>query len=167
MFELDQQRFDSKAELYAGLRAQAAALLDGERDAVANAANLAALIFHGVPDLNWAGFYFLREQELVVGPFQGKPACVRIALGRGVCGTAAEQMRTQVVADVDSFAGHIPCDADSRSELVVPLIDRAGMLIGVLDLDSPLPGRFDQDDAAGVEGLAEIYMAAHMAVSGR
>jgi len=167
MFELDQQRFDSKAELYAGLRAQAAALLDGERDAVANAANLAALIFHGVPDLNWAGFYFLREQELVVGPFQGKPACVRIALGRGVCGTAAEQMRTQVVADVDSFAGHIPCDADSRSELVVPLIDRAGGLIGVLDLDSPLPGRFDQDDAAGVEGLAEIYMAAYMAASGR
>ena len=167
MFELDQQRFDSKAELYAGLRAQAAALLDGERDAVANAANLAALIFHSVPDLNWAGFYFLREQELVVGPFQGKPACVRIALGRGVCGTAAEQMRTQVVADVDSFAGHIPCDADSRSELVVPLIDRAGMLIGVLDLDSPLPGRFDQDDAAGVEGLAEIYMAAYMAASGR
>jgi len=167
MFKLDQQRYDSKAALYAGLQAQAVALLDGERDAVANAANLAALIFHGVPDLNWAGFYFLRGQELVVGPFQGKPACVRIALGRGVCGTAAEQRRTQIVADVDSFAGHIPCDADSRSELVVPLIDSAGELIGVLDLDSPLRGRFDHDDAAGVEGLAEIYMAAYPVVSGR
>jgi len=167
MFKLDLQRYDSKVALYAGLQAQAVALLDGERDAVANAANLAALIFHGVPDLNWAGFYFLRGQELVVGPFQGQPACVRIALGRGVCGTVAERKRTQIVADVDSFAGHIPCDADSRSELVVPLIDSAGVLIGVLDLDSPLRGRFDEDDAAGVEGLAEIYMAAYPALSGR
>jgi len=160
MFKPDQQEYANKAERYAALQAQASALLEGERDPVANAANLAALIFNGIPGLNWAGFYFLQQQELVVGPFQGKPACVRIAMGRGVCGTAAEQRRTQVIEDVDSFAGHIPCDADSRSELVVPLIDRAGTLIGVLDLDSPSRAHFDGDDAAGVEGLAQIYVAA-------
>ena len=124
----------------------------------ANAANLAALVFHQLPDLNWAGFYFLKDGELVVGPFQGLPACVRINLGRGVCGTAAAEERTIVVDDVDLFPGHIPCDAASRSEIVVPLIDAAGNLIGVLDLDSPLPSRFDADDARGLELIARRFL---------
>ncbi|QYE34712.1 GAF domain-containing protein [Polymorphobacter sp. PAMC 29334] len=146
----------TKTEFYADLAAQLRGLLGDETDPVANAANTAALIFMSLPDLNWAGFYFLRGGELVVGPFQGKPACVRIALGRGVCGTAAAERRTIVVADVHAFPGHIACDAASRSEIVVPLI-RENVLIGVLDLDSPLPGRFDDDDRAGIERLAAIY----------
>ncbi|UAJ09921.1 GAF domain-containing protein [Glacieibacterium megasporae] len=146
----------TKTEFYADLAAQLRGLLGDETDPVANAANTAALIFMSLPDLNWAGFYFLRSGELVVGPFQGKPACVRIALGRGVCGTAAAERRTIVVADVHAFPGHIACDAASRSEIVVPLI-RENVLIGVLDLDSPLPGRFDDDDRAGIERLAAIY----------
>lgn len=157
MFDLAREPWESKAELYRLLADQARALLEGERDPVANAANLASLIFHTVPDLNWAGFYFLRDGELVVGPFQGKPACVRIAMGRGVCGTAAERRETIIVEDVDQFDGHIPCDGDSRSELVVPLI-HDGALLGVLDLDSPLPGRFDAEDAAGFEAVAAIYL---------
>ena len=148
----------SKAEQYAQLLAQARALLQGERDRIANAANLSALVFHALPALNWVGFYFYDGHELVVGPFQGQPACVRIALGRGVCGTAAVTGRTQVVPDVDAFPGHIPCDSASRSELVVPLL-RDGVLVGVFDLDSPQPARFDDDDRRGLEALAQVFLA--------
>jgi len=147
----------SKTEIYASLADQARALLAGEHDRVANAANLSALVYHGLPDLNWAGFYFFDGNELVVGPFQGKPACVRIALGRGVCGTAAITRASQVVPDVHAFAGHIACDADSRSEIVVPLV-KDGALIGVFDLDSPRPNRFDDHDRSGMEALAAIYL---------
>ncbi|MGN2635367.1 GAF domain-containing protein [Nocardia takedensis] len=142
---------------YRELGAQARALLAGETDRVANAANLASLLFHTLPDLNWAGFYFYDGTELVVGPFQGKPACVRIALDRGVCGAAARTRVTQVVPDVHAFPDHIACDADSRSEIVVPLI-HDDHLVGVLDLDSPLPHRFDDTDRTGLESLAEIYL---------
>jgi L-methionine (R)-S-oxide reductase len=159
MFELKSLDVADKRTLYRGLLQQAKALLQGETDPVANAANLSALIFHQVPALNWAGFYFYSGGELVVGPFQGHPACVRIALGRGVCGTAAQQRRTMVVADVDEFPGHIPCDAASRSEIVVPLIRPSGELFGVLDLDSPEPGRFDTADKNGLEALADCYVA--------
>jgi GAF domain-containing protein len=149
----------SKTEQYRELAAQARGLLEGERDRVANAANLSALVFHALPDLNWVGFYFHDGRELVVGPFQGQPACVRIALGRGVCGTAALSRQTQRVADVDAFPGHIPCDSASRSELVVPLY-RGEELIGVFDLDSPIRDRFDSDDQAGIESIAGIYLEA-------
>jgi L-methionine (R)-S-oxide reductase len=158
MFEIDRENCAGKAELYASLEKQARSLLSGERDPVANAANLVALIFHLLPDLNWAGFYFLRDGELLVGPFQGKPACVRIRIGRGVCGTAAKEKRTMLVEDVDAFPGHIPCDGESRSEAVVPLVAADGSLLGVLDLDSPSQGRFDETDARGLELLAEIYV---------
>ena len=158
MFEIDQKEGADKAELYASLEAQALSLLGGESDPVANAANLVALIFHLLPDLNWVGIYFARDGELLVGPFQGKPACVRIGMGRGVCGTAASEKRTMLVDDVDSFEGHIPCDADSRSEAVVPLVSADGSLLGVLDLDSPLQGRFDETDARGLEALAGVYL---------
>lgn len=147
----------SKTEQYAQLIEQARALLHAERDRIANAANLSALIYHALPDLNWAGFYFFDGDELVVGPFQGLPACVRIALGRGVCGTAAQTGQTQVVADVEAFPGHIPCDGASRSEIVVPL-SAHGELIGVLDIDSPVLDRFDGEDRAGMEALARIYL---------
>jgi GAF domain-containing protein len=150
--------FRDKPRDYARLRDELASLLAGERDLIANAANTAALIFAALPDLNWAGFYFLKNGELVVGPFQGKPACVRIALGRGVCGTAAAQRRTLLVPDVHRFPGHIACDTASRSEIVVPLIGAEGLL-GVLDIDSPLPGRFDAADARGLESLASQFMA--------
>jgi L-methionine (R)-S-oxide reductase len=126
---------------------------------VANAANLAALVYHSLPDLNWLGFYFLKDGELVVGPFQGKPACVRIAVGKGVCGTAAERIETIVVADVNEFPGHIACDAASRSEIVVPLV-KGSRLIGVLDADSPVVGRFDDVDREGFERLAAVYLEA-------
>ena len=149
----------SKAELYAELHAQARALLQGERDAGANAANLAALVFHTLPNLNWAGFYWLNGSELVLGPFQGKPACVRIALGKGVCGTAARDKRTVVVPDVEKFPGHIACDSASRSEIVVPVM-RTADVIGVLDLDSPSLGRFDAEDATGLEELAGLFVLA-------
>jgi L-methionine (R)-S-oxide reductase len=149
----------SAAQRYAQLASEARALLHGERDPVANAANLAALIFHALPDLNWAGFYFLRGEALVLGPFQGKPACVRIAVGRGVCGTAAARRETVVVPDVHAFAGHIACDPASRSEVVVPLM-RGGAVLGVLDLDSPKPARFGPDDRAGLEALAAIWVGA-------
>jgi L-methionine (R)-S-oxide reductase len=150
---------DDKAALYRELEAQLAALLEGETDPVANAANASALIYHGVPDLNWAGFYFLRGRELVVGPFQGRPACVRIPIGQGVCGTAVAEARSILVPDVHAFPGHIACDAASRSELVVPL-RRGDAIVGVLDLDSPTPGRFDAADQAGMERLAARYVAA-------
>jgi GAF domain-containing protein len=148
----------SKSEFYAQLCEQLEALLAGERDPIANAANTAALVYHALPGLNWAGFYFLHGGELVLGPFQGKPACVRIRVGRGVCGAAVERAASVVVADVHAFPGHIACDGASRSELVVPLI-AAGAVTGVLDLDSPDVGRFDEDDRAGVEALARCYLA--------
>ncbi len=148
-----------KPELYAGLRAQAESLLAGEPDRVANAANLAALIWHTLPDLNWAGFYFFDGRELVLGPFQGKPACIRIALGKGVCGSAAQQRQTVIVEDVHAFPGHIACDVASNSEIVVPLV-RGGTLLGVLDLDSPRTNRFDEQDRLGLEAIAELWMRA-------
>lgn len=141
-----------KPTQYAQLAAQAQALVDGERDRIANAANLSSLVYHALPDLNWVGFYFYDGRELVVGPFQGLPACVRIPLDKGVCGAAARTRETQRVADVHAFPGHIACDAASRSELVVPLV-RDGALIGVFDLDSPLPDRFDVEDQVGIERI--------------
>ncbi len=145
----------TKAELYHDLTGALDALTADEPDAIANMANAAALIWEYLPDLNWAGFYRLVEGELVLGPFQGKAACIRIALGKGVCGTAAETRTTQLVADVHAFPGHIACDAASRSELVVPVV-HDGRLIGVLDLDSPEPARFDAEDAAGCEALMAV-----------
>jgi L-methionine (R)-S-oxide reductase len=149
--------FRDQAGDYAHLAEELGGLLRGESDFIANAANTAALIFDAVPDLNWAGFYFLKRDELVVGPFQGRPACVRIALGKGVCGTAAVERRTIIVPDVEAFPGHIACDAASRSEIVIPLI-AARKLLGVLDLDSPRPARFDQGDARGLERLAAVFL---------
>jgi len=149
-----------KPAFYNELATQLKALLEGERDSIANAANTSALIYQMVPDLNWAGFYFLQsDEELVLGPFQGKPACVRIAVGKGVCGTAVDLGMSMLIKDVHDFPGHIACDADSRSELVVLLRDEEGAF-GVLDLDSPLPGRFDKEDQAGIEKLAAIYVTA-------
>lgn len=147
-----------KAGLYDDLARQLAALTDGEPDRIANAANMAALIYHGLPGLNWSGFYFEQGGELVLGPFQGKPACVRIAWGNGVCGTAAARGESVVVPDVHEFPGHIACDPDSAAELVVPLIEN-GRVTGVLDLDSPERGRFDDDDRAGCERLVGILLA--------
>ena len=142
---------------YARLVKQAAALLSGQAHRVANAANLSALMFQELPDLNWVGFYFLEDDALVVGPFQGKPACVHIPLGQGVCGTAAATRQTQRVADVHAFDGHIACDAASESEIVVPLICN-DQVIGVLDVDSPKPDRFDEADQLGIEALAAVYI---------
>lgn len=142
---------------YATLEAMLESLLASEHDLIANAANTSALIYSSVPDLNWAGFYFLKESELVVGPFQGKPACVRIALGQGVCGTAAAARSTIVVPDVHAFPGHIACDAASRSEIVIPLLSGKSLL-GVLDIDSPLLGRFSEEDRQGLERLAHIFL---------
>ncbi|MDE2135508.1 MAG: GAF domain-containing protein [Alphaproteobacteria bacterium] len=150
---------NAKRELYEELARQARGLLAGERDATANAANLSALIWQTLPDLNWAGFYFVKGNDLVLGPFQGRPACVRIAMGEGVCGIAAADAKTIVVADVHRFPGHIACDTASNSELVVPLL-AGGQVVGVLDLDSPLFDRFDEYDAAGIEVLARIWIAA-------
>jgi GAF domain-containing protein len=147
----------SKPEQYAQLLEQARGLMHGERDRTANAANLSALVFHALPDLNWVGFYFFDGTELVVGPFQGHPACVRIAIGRGVCGTAAATRQTQRVPDVDAFPGHIPCDSASRSELVVPLF-QGEHLVGVFDLDSPRLDRFDEDDQRGLEAIAQAFI---------
>jgi GAF domain-containing protein len=147
----------TKAEQYAELAAQARGLLAGERDRIANAANLSALVYHSLPGLNWVGFYFHDGHELVVGPFQGQPACVRIPLGKGVCGTAAVTRQTQRVADVHAFPGHIACDAASRSELVVPLL-AGDALLGVFDLDSPEPGRFDAEDQHGLEAIARVFV---------
>jgi GAF domain-containing protein len=151
--------FRNKAADYASLAGELQGLLADERDLVANAANTAALLFEALPQINWVGFYFLKDGELVVGPFQGKPACVRIALGKGVCGTAAAQRKTILVPDVHAFPGHIACDAASRSEIVVPLIGSA-QLLGVLDIDSPDLARFDEADRVGIERLAGIFLAA-------
>lgn len=146
-----------KPEQYAQLAGQARALLAGERDRIANAANLSALVYHALPELNWVGFYFHDGRELVVGPFQGQPACVRIPLDQGVCGAAARTGQTQRVADVNAFPGHIACDSASRSELVVPLL-RDAALVGVFDLDSPVPDRFDEEDQRGLEAIAGIFL---------
>lgn len=148
----------AKPDQYDQLIAQARALVAGERDRVANAANLSALVYSALPDLNWAGFYFFDGTELVVGPFQGLPACVRIPLDKGVCGAAARTRQTQRIADVHAFPGHIACDSASNSELVVPLVSADGSLIGVFDLDSPKHDRFDADDQAGVEALARVFV---------
>lgn len=148
----------SKPEQYEQLLAQARALMHGERDRIANAANLSALVYNALPQLNWAGFYFFDGTELVVGPFQGLPACVRIPLDKGVCGAAASTRQTQRIADVHAFPGHIACDSASNSELVVPLVSSTGALIGVFDLDSPVQDRFDVEDQHGLEAIARAFM---------
>ncbi len=148
----------SKPQQYAELLQQALALLHGERDRIANAANLSALLYNALPDLNWAGFYFFDGKELVVGPFQGLPACVRIPLDKGVCGAAARTRQTQRIDDVHAFPGHIACDSASNSELVVPLVAADGVLLGVLDLDSPLLARFSVEDQQGLEAIARAYV---------
>jgi L-methionine (R)-S-oxide reductase len=147
----------SKAATYRELQGQLTALFAGERNGLANAANMSALLFQALPNLNWAGFYFQQGRELVLGPFQGKVACVRIALGQGVCGTAAERRETVIVPDVDAFPGHIACDAASRSEIVVPLIHN-GQLLGVLDLDSSQLARFDQEDCSGLNAIVDVFL---------
>jgi L-methionine (R)-S-oxide reductase len=149
----------SKREMYLFLCEQLSSLLNGETDTVANAANTAALLFSSLPDINWAGFYFLRGDELVLGPFQGKPACVRIPLGEGVCGTAAATGETMIVPDVNQFPGHIACDLASQSEIVVPLLSW-GKVQGVLDIDSPSLNRFDEDDSEGLESIASVFLHA-------
>ncbi len=149
-------REKSKPDLYRELLEQLRALIADEPNATANLANCVALIYHSVPDLNWAGFYLLRGGELVLGPFQGKPACVRIPLGRGVCGTAAQERKPLRVPDVHKFPGHIACDIATRSELVIPLLSPTGRLFGVLDLDSPYLERFDEEDLAGLQRLAQL-----------
>jgi L-methionine (R)-S-oxide reductase len=146
-----------KAAAYRELQQQLAALFAGERNGLANAANMSALLYEALPNLNWVGFYFLQAGELVLGPFQGKVACVRIALGRGVCGTAAERKETIIVPDVNAFPGHIACDTASRSEIVVPLI-KGGRLLGVLDIDSPQIARFDQEDGVGLNAAAALLL---------
>lgn len=151
-------RLTSKSALYDQLALQLSSLLAGERDLVANAANFAALIFHSLPDLNWAGFYFVKDGELVLGPFQGKPACMRIVFGRGVCGAAAAKCETTIVPNVHEFPGHITCDSASNSEIVIPLM-KGERFIGLLDLDSPVLSRFDEEDAAGLETLVKILLS--------
>ena len=157
-FQLAESRSTSKTDLYDQLAAQLSSLLAGERDLVANAANFSALIFHSLPDLNWAGFYFLKDGELVLGPFQGQPACVRTAIGQGVCGTAAAKCVTTIVPNVHEFPGHIACDSASNSEIVIPL-RKGERFLGVLDLDSPVRARFDEQDAAGLETMVKILLA--------
>ena len=161
MHELKDLPAGDKAATYAELERSLAALLAGERDFVASAANAAALVYWSLAGLNWAGFYLVEPAsgDLVLGPFQGKPACVRIAIGRGVCGTAAARRETVVVPDVHAFPGHIACDSASNSEIVVPVLD-GERLIGVLDLDSPLHARFDDADARGLEALVRVFVAA-------
>jgi len=160
MFQAEPLDFTDKPAGYAELATQARGLLQDETNLIANAANFAALVYHALPMVNWAGFYFFDGNELVVGPFQGRPACVRIAPGRGVCGTAAQTRQTQLVEDVNAFTGHIACDAASRSEIVVPLVRADGSLLGVWDVDSPHTGRFDEADRTGMEQLCSIFMAA-------
>lgn len=158
-FEVKSIDTADKAAFYAELAQQVRGLLHGEQDRIANAANFAAVVWHALPRINWCGFYFFDGRELVVGPFQGKPACVRIALGRGVCGTAASTRETKVVIDVNEFPGHIACDAASRSEVVVPLVID-GELLGVWDVDSPEPGRFDDQDRIGMELICGVFLQA-------
>ena len=156
-FQIAKPETGSKTDMYSSLALQLRSLIEGERDFIANAANVASLLYHSLPDLNWTGFYLLKDDELVLGPFQGKPACVRIAIGKGVCGTAAEQRQTLLVDNVHDFPGHIACDSESNSEIVVPLI-KDQRLIGVLDLDSPLVGRFDEEDARGLNELVSVFL---------
>jgi GAF domain-containing protein len=158
MFELKKSSSSNKVALYESLAKQAQALFEGESDMVANAANLSALLFNSLENVNWAGFYFYKNNELVLGPFQGMPACIRIAIGKGVCGTAAETKKTQVVKNVNDFHGHIACDAATQSEIVIPLIYK-GQLLGVLDIDSPSKARFTDADRFGLEKLAKHYIA--------
>ena len=158
MFAINTNTPTSKREHYDDLAQQARGLLAGEVSLIANAANFSALVFHSLPEVNWAGFYLFDGTELVVGPFQGKPACIRIALGRGVCGTAAQSRQTQLIRDVNAFDGHIACDAASQSEVVVPLIKTDGSLLGVWDVDSPVIDRFDDEDRAGMEALCAVFM---------
>ncbi len=158
MFEVTEISAQSKTDFYKSLTTQLYHLLEGERDFLANTANFSALLFNTMPDVNWVGFYFYKGGGLVLGPFQGKPACVRIAIGKGVCGTAAEKMKTVVVKNVHEFPGHIACDSASNSEIVVPLI-KQGRLIGVLDIDSPQLARFDDEDKAGLENLVELLVS--------
>jgi GAF domain-containing protein len=153
----DGESWPDKRSLYAGLAQALEGLLAGESDWIANTSNTAASIFHSLPALNWVGFYFLQGNELVLGPFQGKPACVRIALAKGVCGTAARERRTVVVPDVHAFPGHIACDSASNSEVVVPIV-HGGKVVGVLDVDSPLLRRFDESDARALEQVVEIFL---------
>ena len=155
-FEIAKAETGSKSELYASLLSQLRSLLEGEHDFIANAANCAALLYRSLPDVNWAGFYLYKEGELVLGPFQGNPACVRIALGKGVCGTAAQLRQTVIVGNVNEFPGHIACDSASNSEIVVPLI-KDEQLIGVLDLDSPSLERFDEEDAWGLNEMVAVF----------
>ena len=156
MFDVNSQTFTTKAECYKNINSQLQHLLEGERDLIANASNAAALLFHLLPEVNWAGFYFNRHGELVLGPFQGKPACVRIAIGKGVCGTCAQKKETIVVQNVHEFPGHIACDSASNSEIVLPII-KFNRLIGLLDIDSPVPARFDHEDKAGLETFVKIF----------
>jgi GAF domain-containing protein len=149
---------NSKQQLYSQLATQLSSLLGGERDLTANAANFSSLIFHSLPDLNWVGFYFERDGDLVLGPFQGRPACVRIRIGQGVCGAGAAKCETVIVPNVHEFPGHIACDSASNSEIVVPLM-KDSRLLGVLDLDSPVRSRFDPEDARGLEGLVRILLS--------
>jgi GAF domain-containing protein len=155
VFEATLDRSQPKPGLYRDLAASLEALLSGETDALANLANASGLLGQALPRINWCGFYLLRAGELVLGPFQGKPACVRIALGKGVCGTAAARRETLVVADVHAFLGHIACDPASRSEIVVPIVEN-GVLRGVLDVDAPQPSRFDEEDRAGLEAFVRV-----------
>jgi len=158
MHESSFDRSAPKPELYASLAQSLEALIGDEPDALANLANAAALIWEALPGINWAGFYLLRGSELVLGPFQGRPACVRIAMGKGVCGTAAAKRETLVVPDVNAFPGHIACDAASRSEIVVPLVAN-GKLAGVLDVDAPKENRFDEEDRSGLQSVARILIS--------
>ena len=153
------ERFDSKADRYQTIARRLESLLEGERDFLANTANTAALVYEFAGDLNWAGFYFRQGDELVLGPFQGRTACVRIRMGSGVCGTAAARAESVLVGNVHSFEGHIACDAASNAELVVPVVED-GRVIGVFDLDSPTVGRFDEEDRAGIEEIVRIYQRA-------
>lgn len=157
MFEQSHRSGSGGSADYLGLLADFSAIIQGERDFIANAANCAAVLYHSLPDLNWAGFYFLKGTDLVLGPFQGKPACIRIGPGRGVCGAAFLQQRTLVVPDVHQFPGHIACDEASNSEIVVPLL-ADGRPIGVLDLDSPVIARFNENDVAGLEAIVKLLL---------
>lgn len=160
MFEVNAITATDKPGIYAELLPQVRGVLHGEKNLVANAANFAALVYHALPDINWCGFYLFDGTELVVGPFQGRPACIRIALGRGVCGIAAQTRSTQIVDDVAAHSNHVYCDSASRSEIVVPLLRADGSLLGVWDVDSPSLARFDADDRAGMEALCAEFMEA-------
>ena len=159
MFDISAVRQDSKKNMYEDMTGFIDGLFFEERDAIANMANLASLLYNIMMDVNWAGFYLFKEDQLVLGPFHGKPACIRIAMGRGVCGTAAATLETQLVVDVHRFEGHIACDGDTNSEIVIPMV-KEGRLVGVLDIDSPVTGRFDQEDQRALESIVDKLLAA-------